>query len=73
MHRMTIEEFEAEKKTILSCLPEQFHSAVAQKAWNDGHSSGFNEVLDNLEELVDMLDAPIRSFQLALLHTSRRC
>jgi hypothetical protein len=63
---MTIEEFQDEKKKILSRIPEQFHNVLSQKAWDDGHAYGFREVLNYLDELVTLLDAPIRSFHLAV-------
>lgn len=35
-------------------IPEQYRDKVWSKAWADGHSSGYHEVLNCLRELVDI-------------------
>jgi len=39
-----------------SHLSEAAADAIYQKAWNDGHSSGYREVYDNFTELVELAD-----------------
>lgn len=39
---------------IAGDVPEQYRDKVFAKAWSDGHSGGWNEVLYHLHKLVDI-------------------
>lgn len=58
--RMTNETFAAKQKDMLQDLPAPFHMALATLAWEQGHSSGYEEVLSCLSTLIDVLEEPIR-------------
>lgn len=60
--RMTAEEFERKQTELLAQLPEEFRGGVSFKAWQDGHSAGFEEVILHITELVDMLLQPIKEY-----------
>lgn len=60
--RMTEEEFVDERSSILSTLPEEFHGYASSTAWDIGHSSGYEEVISCLEDIVDGLSEPIKLY-----------
>jgi hypothetical protein len=51
----TVEQFDEELANILEELPQAFRSYVSSKAWDDGHSSGYGEVLNYAREHVATL------------------
>lgn len=53
--RMTQEEYDQELSLAVSELPDEFHSFVRQWAWEHGHSSGFEEVIQIAQNLVSEL------------------
>ena len=55
--------FNGKMHEILSAVPEEFRDALGHRAWEEGHSSGFDEVLNCLSGLVDELSEPIRRFE----------
>ena len=55
-------EFSAKQAELLEKLPEEFHSCLRMMAWERGHSSGYEEVLAILENLVSELEMPIIEF-----------
>jgi hypothetical protein len=59
---MTQDEFNEEKAELLKFAPEEFHSELSHKAWEDGHSAGYEEVILLLQGLVDWLDAPLKAY-----------
>lgn len=61
-HRMTQDEFNEEQAELLKFAPEEFHSALSHKAWEDGHSAGYEEVILLLQGLVDWIDAPLKAY-----------
>jgi hypothetical protein len=60
--RMTEAEFNEEQADLLKRAPEEFHSALSHKAWEDGHSSGYEEVILVLDNLIDWLEAPLKAY-----------
>lgn len=58
----TQSEFEQEQNQLLLQLPEEFREAIRSKAWSDGHSAGFDEVLLHLRELIDILSPCITCY-----------
>jgi hypothetical protein len=61
--RMTEKGFNEAQDFILSGVPKEFHSAFSQMAYERGHSSGYEEVIICLRELVGDLKEPIATFQ----------
>lgn len=53
--RMTEPEYRNEMKNIVSQLPEEFRGYVESRAWDDGHSAGYEEVVSLAESMVDEL------------------
>lgn len=59
---MTEEEFRQEQVEILSEVPHEFHEAFISMAWDRGHSSGYEEVISHLKNLVNELSSSINAF-----------
>jgi hypothetical protein len=59
---MTDTEFEEEKKNILSEVPQEFYGVFASMAWDRGHSSGYEEVISYLKEMVSEFSPAINAF-----------
>lgn len=64
---MDEKEFEQRQDEILKDIPEEFHSAVKWHAWDRGHSSGYELVLNCVAELVYMLKKPIAEYTARLI------
>lgn len=62
LERMTHEEYNEEKYELLKQLPEAFHDFVANHAYEHGHSSGYEDVIGCLTELVDGLKPCIAKY-----------
>lgn len=60
--RMTAQEFYPKQEEMLKDIPKQFHGALAHLAWEQGHSSGFENVLCCLSDLIDDLKEPIKAY-----------
>jgi len=60
--RMTKDEFAAKQTELLKDIPKQFHGALSYLAWEDGHSSGYENVLNCLQNLIDELLSPIIAY-----------
>lgn len=60
---MTRDEFDKREAEILTAIPEEFHSFVRTLAWEYGHSSGYDEVLNYDETFVWSLKPAIEAFQ----------
>jgi hypothetical protein len=60
---MTGEEFEAKQKEELKGLPEEFHSFVRMFAYEHGHSSGYDEVLNYVLELASELKPAVEKYR----------
>ena len=52
LERMTQEEFGTEQDNLLKTMPVELHDFLRSYAWDQGHSSGYEEVINILEELV---------------------
>lgn len=50
--RMTEVEFTEEQCSLLDGIPYELRDAFTQYAWEHGHSSGYEEVINYLQELV---------------------
>lgn len=59
-------EYEADMAELLEQLPEQFRGFVSQKAYEDGHSAGYSEVLIHADSLVHGLVPAIKAYKDAL-------
>lgn len=59
---MTTHEFERRQFTIIANVPLPFWAALSAYAWDVGHSSGYEEVLGVLGELVQKLSPCIREY-----------
>jgi hypothetical protein len=60
---MTNTEFIEKQKPLLGRLPPEFRGVVSFQSWQTGHSSGYEEVLLHLQDLVEMLETPIKNFE----------
>jgi hypothetical protein len=61
------DDFNKQQDQILEQLPLEFHSFVHTYAWEQGHSSGYNEVLNIEEELIYHLTRAIEKYKLNLM------
>lgn len=61
-----------EEARILNEIPAEFHSALSKKAYDDGHSVGYDEVLIHLADLADTLRTPIEQFKTRILVAQRQ-
>lgn len=61
--QLTEEEYNSELTELLKPLPSEFRSFVSSTAWNDGHSSGYEEVLSIAGSLVSDLKPAIDLFR----------
>jgi hypothetical protein len=66
--RPTEEQFEAELTQILNELPTAFRGFVSSKAWEYGHSSGYEEVLNYARDLVYDLKPCIHEFSKPIIN-----
>lgn len=57
-------EFNDAQTKLLSQAPEAFRGALSSKAWEDGHSAGYEEVIVNLQNLIEWLETPLRAYTL---------
>lgn len=60
--RLTQEEYENQLCQIVDELPEEFRGFVLKRAWDDGHSSGYESVLAIADEIAFELKEPIRLY-----------
>lgn len=60
---MTEEEFTLKQELLLVELPDQFRNFVVQKAWQDGHSCGYDEVLSIVQNLVAGLVPAVETYR----------
>lgn len=60
--RMTDAEFAAEEAALLAPVPVDFHSALSGMAYERGHSSGYEEVINCLAGLISDLRPAIEAF-----------
>jgi len=55
--------FEQKQEKSLAEIPEEFRSFVRTHAWEQGHSCGYQEVLNYVEDMVWSLKPAIEKFQ----------
>lgn len=48
---MTLQEYEKKRDEILDGIPKEFAAFLSMKAWEYGHSAGFEEVINYLQGL----------------------
>jgi flagellar biosynthesis/type III secretory pathway protein FliH len=60
---MTEGEFANQQQEMLKEIPKEFRSAMSYKAWEDGHSAGYEEVILLLSNLIDAFKEPIEEFE----------
>jgi hypothetical protein len=64
-------DFNRQQDQILEQIPQEFHSFVRMYAWEQGHSSGYNEVLNIEENLIYHLTKAIERYKLTLIPDSK--
>ncbi len=62
LERMTSAEFAAEEKELLARLPEELRGWASGLAYDRGHSSGHEEVINVLEHLTSALEVPLEKY-----------
>lgn len=62
--RMTEAQYDEEKSTILTEVPDEFREWLAQEAYDDGHSSGMEEVISILRSRVSGFMQAFKTYQL---------
>jgi hypothetical protein len=68
LERMTENEYDAEIAEQLSELPESFHGFVRNHAYEHGHSSGLEEMLNIASELISNLAPCVKEYATQLHH-----
>ena len=59
---MTQEEFDVKAEELLRDIPDEFRNTLNYMAYERGHASGYEEVLNILSGLVYDLKAPIEQY-----------
>lgn len=62
LERMTESEFGIEMNSELDKIPEEFVSYVSQTAWDNHHSSGYEDVLQSAKEIISNLLPCIKAY-----------
>lgn len=62
LQRMTEEEFIEEQETLLKDIPEEFQPFLRTQAWDEGHSAGYEEVINILQALSYAIKKPIEDY-----------
>ena len=60
---MTEAEFTERQKEILEKVPPEFWGNLSYYAYYHGHSSGYEEILSYLDDIVEGLKDPIKNFE----------
>ena len=60
---MTDEEFRTNEREILSELPIEIANVVSSIAWQQGHSSGYHEVLNYVQYMAYSFELPIKAYR----------
>lgn len=61
--RMTQYEFETTQETLLKDVPDEFRGTISYRAWERGHSAGYEEVIAYVREMITDLQSPIKKFE----------
>ena len=69
--RMIEEEFITKRNDIANRIPNEFKSAISLMAWDLGHSSGYEEVIGILEDIVSNFEKPIKDFEQRIRYETR--
>ena len=56
-------EYVKRRDEVVGVLPPEFREAVLKRAWDEGHSCGYEEVLLVLKDLVDDLVGPLAVYR----------
>lgn len=68
---MTQEEYDSELKDLLEHIPKAFHPMVRQRAWEEGHSSGLESVIQAADSLITDLQPAIEIYRQSLIPDSK--
>jgi hypothetical protein len=68
--RMTEEQYLEKQGEILADIPVEFHSVLSYMAYERGHSSGYEECISILNDLVTNLKPAIESYRYTLIKPS---
>lgn len=68
---MTEKKFVLAEEKLLAEIPQEFRLFVSAKAYEDGHSSGFQEILGCVQDLVAGLKEPCKQFEKRILDGKR--
>lgn len=60
---ITEAEFAKRQAEMLKEIPTEFKPVLAYMAWERGHSAGYQEVLNILEDLVATLKKPLEDYR----------
>jgi flagellar biosynthesis/type III secretory pathway protein FliH len=64
--------FESEQEELLKDIPEEFRPFIREKAWHEGHSAGYEEVLSYVRGLVHGLKDPIAKYAAKISQEARK-
>lgn len=67
MERMTVDEYNEERNTLLAEIPIEFHGFIGTETWDRGHSAGYEEVINIMQEMVYNLKPCIQNYRTNLL------
>lgn len=62
MEAMTEKEFSQERDELLADIPQEFHSYISSQAYERGHSSGMEEVINYMKDIVSSIRQPIADY-----------
>lgn len=68
---MKSEEFYQKQKEILDLIPIEFRSFVEWIAWEQGHSFGYDEVLNHVYDYVYDIKEPIEKYTERILNENK--
>ena len=60
---MTAEKYAIKQAEVLNQLPKEFFGALSHLSYEQGHSSGYEECLNILSDLISELEGPIKAFE----------
>ena len=64
-------EYKIQRDVLLSRVPSEFRKGFGRYAWENGHAHGYSDVLILLEDLVELVEEPLRDYQSRLLSEAR--
>jgi hypothetical protein len=60
---MTEQEYATELNRLLELIPEEFRPIVTYNAYDKGHASGYDEVIQQVAMFIDDFSEPIQKFK----------